>query len=318
MNNLAPIALFVYNRLDHLKQTISSLQKNLLAEKSKLYIFSDAPKTNKDAERVNAVRNYVSKIQGFEEVIVVKRDKNFSLAESIIDGVSGLIKRFGKIIVLEDDLLLSKDFLQYMNDALNIYENEKQIFSIAGYSAPIKIPDDYEEDVFLFKRINSWGWASWKDRWESVDWSMSYFNDFICDKKQRKRFDEGGQDLSIMLLKQYTGKINSWAIRFNYACFIQQKQNVYPLGSKVANLGTDGSGTHVGKTSKYDNLLNEESVKFPAKLTVNKTIEKNYINFFKPSIFRQFINFFKIRMYLFLIKTCKFKNLIIFALYLIH
>ncbi len=107
----------------------------------------------------------------------------------------------------------------------------------------------------------------------------------------------------------------SWAIRFDYACFIQQKQNVYPVGSKVANLGADGGGTHVGKTGKFDKSLSEEPVKFPAKLTVNKTIEKSDRDFFKPSIFRRFINFFKIKMYLFLIKPCKFKILIIFVLY---
>ena len=299
MKKLAPIALFVYNRLEHLQQTILSLQKNNLAKETTLYIFSDAGKNSKDDKKVEEVRKYLKTIRGFKSVIIIERLENFGLAKSIIEGVSELINKYGKIIVLEDDLYVSGDFIKYMNEALDFYQDNKDIFSISGYCAPIKIPVDYRYDVFLFERINSWGWASWKNRWETVDWEMKYFEEFIKNPEQRKLFKRGGKDLCIMLLKQYQRKINSWAIRFNYACFEQKKLNVYPVGTKVINLGADGSGTNIKSTKKYKAILNEEAIVFPEKLTVNKTLTENYCRFFEPSIFRQTINYFKLRLFLF-------------------
>jgi hypothetical protein len=315
MTDLAPIALFVYNRIEHTKQTIESLKRNNLAKESELYIFSDSAKDAYSQAKVDEVRSYIKKIDGFKKLYIIQRKQNFGLAKSIISGVNELINKFGKIIVIEDDLQLSSDFLEYMNKALNVYENHRDIFSISGYTAPINIPDNYKYDIFLFQRINSWGWASWKDRWNTVDWEMSDFKHFIQNKQIRKKFEQGGEDLSIMLLKQYLGKIDSWAIRFNYACFKQKKYNIYPVGSKVLNLGADGSGVNLGKTQKYKNILNEKPVKFLKDIQPNNDIVKSYRDFFKVSLFRKTINFFKIYGYLFCLKTCKMKNIIIFAVY---
>ncbi|MBN1252132.1 MAG: glycosyltransferase [Bacteroidales bacterium] len=309
ISNISPIAIFVYNRIEHLKLTIESLQKNKLSFDSKLYIFSDGAKSENDKEKISEIRNYIADIKGFKKIEIIERNENFGLAKNIISGVSEIIEKFGKIIVLEDDLVVSHDFLEYMNRALEFYENNENIFSISAYSGAIKIPENYKNDVFLLKRINSWGWASWKNRWQTIDWQMSDFEDFIKDKHQRNQLNKSGLDLSIMLLKQYQKKINSWAIRFNYACYKQNKLNVYPIGTKVINKGADGSGSNLKKTSKFKTELNTKKTIFPLHLTENKQIAENYSNFLKPSIFRQIINFFKIRLFLFNLKifNCKKK-----------
>ncbi len=296
--NLAPIAIFAYNRLAHLKQTVKSLQKCRLSDVSELYIFSDGAKNKSDTENIAEIKTFTAQVKGFYRVNIINRNENFGLAKSIITGVSELINKYGKIIVLEDDLVVSTDFLEYMNEALDYYQGNSRIFSISAYSGAIKIPENYHEDVFLLKRINSWGWATWKNRWETVDWQMSYFQQFIKNKKQRDLFNKGGLDLTMMLLKQYQKKINSWAIRFNYACFAQNKYNIYPVGTKVVNIGTDGSGTNLKKTSRFKNKLNSNKVVFPTNLTENKSISENYSRFLKPSIFRQIINYFKIHRFL--------------------
>ncbi|RLD74777.1 MAG: sugar transferase [Bacteroidetes bacterium] len=295
---LAPVAVFAYNRLDHLKQTIESLQENKLSGLCALYIFSDGAKNTSEKDVIAKLRSYMAEIKGFKRVRIIERDVNLGLAKSIIAGVSQLIDKYGRVIVLEDDLVVSNDFLEYMNDALDYYKDDKNIFSISGYAGAIDIPENYEKPVFLFQRINSWGWASWKDRWDTVDWQMSYFPSFIKNKQLRKSFNRIGPDLAVMLLKQYQKKINSWAIRFNYACFTQNKYNVYPVGAKVVNKGADGSGTNIRKTSRYVSKLNTDKIVFPINLTENKIISKNYIRFLKPSVLRQIINYFKIQLYL--------------------
>ncbi len=299
MNKFAPIVIFCYDRVEHLKKTVESLLKNVEAKQSILYIYSDGYKNEADKNLIQNVRDYIDTIEGFKAIYKIKRNKNFGLANSIISGVSEVINKHGSIIVLEDDLQVSKDFILYMNKALEYYKNQTNIFSISSYCAPIRIPADYTFDTFLFNRINSWGWACWQDRWDTVDWEMSYFEKFIKDKKKRKEFSKGGLDLNIMLLKQFTGKIDSWAIRFNYAGFEQKKYTVYPVVTKVLNIGADGSGTNVGKTTKYNNIIIESNIKFSDKLKPNSTICKNYRDFFKPSIYRRIINFFKIRLYIF-------------------
>lgn len=304
---LAPIAIFAYNRLNHLQQTIESLQKNKLACKSELYIFSDAAKNKSEIEKVEKLRTYIYKIEGFKKVYIIERNTNFGLAKSIITGVTDIINKYNKIIVLEDDLIVSNDFIEYMNTALEFYQNNENIFSISAYSGAIDIPKNYSNDIFLLKRINSWGWASWGNRWQTVDWEMNYFKDFIKDKKQRKQFNKSGLDLSIMLLKQYQKKINSWAIRYNYACFQQNKLNIYPVGTKVINIGADGSGSNLGKTAKFNNKLKSKHIKFENNISENKEISANYSNFLKPSLIRRIINLLKISLFLFNLKKDKHK-----------
>ena len=252
MKNLAPIVLFVYNRISHTKKTVDSLRKNELAADSHLYIFSDGAKSNRDKDLVDEVRGFISKIDGFKSVTIIKRESNFGLADNIISGVSEVIQNYSKVIVLEDDIVCSKTFLIFMNKLLAEYETNNSIFSVTGYTFPIKIPDDYEFDVYLASRASSWGWGTWLDRWEKVDWKVNDYQNFIKDKQAVNDFNEGGEDLAAMLNEQMAGKIDSWSIIWTYSHFINNAYCVYPVKSRVKNIGTDRSGTHIGKTKKFD------------------------------------------------------------------
>ena len=161
--SLAPIALFVYNRLEHLEKTINALQNNILALDSELYIFSDGAKDEKSSEQVNKIRKYIKTISEFKKIIVIEREKNLGLANSIISGVTEVINKYGKIIVLEDDMVTSRYFLKYMNEALEYYENEDRVISIHGYIYPVKkeLPN-----TFFMKGADCWGWATWKRGWD--------------------------------------------------------------------------------------------------------------------------------------------------------
>ena len=251
----APVVLFVYNRLDHTKNVIESLKNNFMASETDLYVFSDAAKTEKAQESVRLVREHIRRTDwhdNFRKVTVVEAEQNKGLAKSIIGGVTEIIKEYGKVIVVEDDLVLSPYFLQYMNGALDYYENADDIWSISGYSFPMKSLKKYPHDVFYSYRGTSWGWATWADRWEKTDWDVKDFPKLMEDKEWQKRFNRGGNDLTQMLKAQMEGRINSWAIRWVFAQSNLETYTVYPKYSYILNDGCDGSGTHVGNTAEYD------------------------------------------------------------------
>ncbi|GAO29733.1 glycosyltransferase [Geofilum rubicundum] len=246
-----PVVLFCYNRPDHVQKTLSALSANEGALDTPLIVFSDGPATTRDVALVKSVRRLLSIVQGFKSVRIVCSEGNKGLSASVIDGVSEVLSTFDACLVLEDDLETAPYFLKFMNEALWQYKNDGHIFSVSGYCPPIAIPKDYSLDSFLFPRINSWGWGTWRDRWEKVDWSVADFQPFISNKAMREQLAEQGADLPVMLLKQQQGKIASWAVRFNQACFNLGMTNVYPVQSLVSNRGADGSGTHMKHSGKY-------------------------------------------------------------------
>ncbi len=245
----APVVLFVYNRPDHTKATLEALALNTLAGQSDLIVFSDAPKNDAAAAGVDAVRALLTDLKGFASVRIVRRERNMGLARSVIAGVTEIIKAHGRVIVLEDDLVTSRFFLQYMNDTLNHYESDPKAFSIGGYQFPdrtMAIPKGYGYDTYSSYRGCSWGWATWQDRWEKVDWDMGYFDAFMADPQAQARFDRGGPDMSQMLMHQHQGRIDSWAIRFCHAHFSNDMNCIYPVKTLVNNIGLDNSGVHCG------------------------------------------------------------------------
>ncbi len=294
-SNLAPIVLFVYNRLEHTKQTIAALQKNILAEESKLFIYSDGPKNSDAAFLVEELRSYLKSITGFKNVIIVERDKNFGLAASIIDGVNEVIHKYGKVIVLEDDLITSKYFLQFMNNTLNTYVDAENIFSITGFSFStsfMKFPKDYKNDVYLNIRPMSWSWATWIDRWKDIDWEIKNFKEFINDPEQVEKFNHGGTDLTRMLKNQMNGKLNSWYIRWTFNAFQKNKFTIYPRVSYVNNIGHDASGVHCqeDKDNIYSHAeLNNKIVdKFDKNIQLNEEIIKNFNKAFNTNYWKIF------------------------------
>jgi hypothetical protein len=288
--NLAPIILFVYNRPEHTKKTLESLKINELASESLLFIFSDGSKNENDKKSVDEVRNYISTISGFKEINIILREKNLGLADSVITGVTEVIEKYGKAIVLEDDIVSSKYFLKFMNEVLDFYELDKKIYSISGYNFPIKIPESYQHQIYISPRPSSWGWATWKDRWEKAAWEIPDYDEFINRKERIRKFNQGGEDLTRMLKKQMSGKINSWAVRWAYTHFNGNVYCIYPVKSFVKNIGADRSGVHTKKTNKFSVNLNDKEYKdyllhYPE---INIELLKNFQDFFsKKNPFRR-------------------------------
>ena len=281
----APVVLFVYKRADHTKKSIASLQKCPMAQDTDLYIFSDGAKKEEDKGAIEQVRALLDTIEGFARVKVVRRETNVGLASNIIEGVSQVMEQYGRAIVIEDDLVFSPHFLQYMNGALDHYQHQKHIFAVTGYNPAMKFPPYYQEKVYLNYRSSSWGWATWADRWASIDWEVKDFAAFASDKRQQKLFNRPGEDMTDMVFRQMQGKLNSWSIRFSYAQFKHQAYTVYPVQSLVANIGTDGSGIHSGTTSRYAvDLAPEENISFPDTLQVDETIIQAFREFYRFSV----------------------------------
>ena len=248
--NLAPIAIFVYNRPNHTRQTLEALSQNELAQQSKLYVFADGPKEKADAEDINNInetRAIVKSKNWCKEVIVIEKEGNSGLAASIIGGVTMIVNQYGKIIVLEDDIVTGKGFLKYMNEGLNVYENEEKVICIHGYNYPIET--DGLKDTFFLKGADCWGWATWSRAWSLFEHDAGQLYNEISNKKLGFKFDfNGAYPYTAMLKNQMEKKIDSWAIRWYASAFLKEKYTLYPKISLIKNIGLDGSGTH-GKTS---------------------------------------------------------------------
>ncbi|MGL1935253.1 MAG: glycosyltransferase [Fibrobacterales bacterium] len=250
---LAPIVLFVFNRLDHTQQTIMSLQKNKLASESDLTIYSDAGRDDNEKKVVDNVRAYLSTIDGFKNVTVVKGKENRGLANSIIEGVTEIINKYGKIIVIEDDLVTSPMFLTYMNNALGHFENTDKVWHISGWNYPILNGETNE--TFLWRTMNCWGWATWADKWQfyekNIDKVLSSFS-----KKDINRFNlEGCVDLWEQVEGNRTERINTWAIFWYATIFKKQGLCLNPTQTYVKNIGHDGSGVNCGKSDVEDDQM---------------------------------------------------------------
>ena len=284
---LAPVVIFVYARPVHTKQTIESLAKNYFADETEVHIYSDSPKNEKTQQTVELVREYINSLPQrhlFKSVKITTAERNKGLANSIISGVTEIIEQYGKVIVVEDDLVSSPDFLQYMNQALDFYEGDNRIWSISGYTFNINIPPGYKNDVYLSYRGSSWGWASWKDRWKKVDWKVTDYTFFKDSKEIRSRFNRGGRDMSNMLDFQMQGKIDSWAIVWCYAQSKSDMLTVFPVMSRIKNIGLDGTGTHSGINPKYDTVISDGSkgCKFE-NVELNSRIVKSFRDQFGTS-----------------------------------
>ena len=280
--SLAPIIIFAFNRSAALKNTVASLLQNAEAKDSELFVFVDGARAQKEGEagKVNAVREYVQSISGFKHVTWHFSEENRGLGPSIISGVSQVMEDYGRVIVLEDDLVLASNFLSFMNQALLHYENEERIFSICGYSNRVKVPKGYDADAYFCPRSSSWGWATWADRWQSVDWELKDWNKYATMKHAFNKW--GGSDCFKMLDDWRHGRNQSWAIRFCFNQFLQDKQSLFPIVSKVNNDGFDGEGTNCKKWSRFKFDFDNEGRKdfnFPRKVEVNHHLLKSALSY---------------------------------------
>jgi hypothetical protein len=248
--SLAPIVLFVYNRLDHTQKVIQSLAANNLSPQSELYIYADAAKNPDALPVVNEVRDYLKSITGFKKVHIRLREVNLGVDENVILGVTEVIAECGRVIVLEDDLVTSPWFLQYMNDALDLYENEDEVACIHGYVYPIK---QELNEVFFLKGADCWGWGTWKKAWDMFEPDGAKLLHELLTQGLEKEFDFDHTYPYVQALKdQASGKTACWDIRWYASAFLANKLTLYPGQSLVNNIGHDASGMHCKETSDYD------------------------------------------------------------------
>lgn len=281
MQHLAPIALFVYNRPEHTRRTLAHLQKNLLADESRLFIFSDAAKNNSDREQVNKTREFIQTIDGFKSVRIIERETNMGLANSIIDGVSQLTEEYGKVIVFEDDLLSSPFTLKYFNQALRKYQDDSQVMQIGAYMFPLTAPDALPE-TFFFRATSSWGWATWKRAWDCFEPDIDLlFKQF--DKPKIKAFSvEGTMNYWKQLLDFKNKKNNSWAVRWYASVFLNNGLVLYPAKSLVENIGHDGTGVHSNIEDTYQVTISREPIGYyPDEIVESSAAKASLLHFFK-------------------------------------
>lgn len=261
--SLAPIILFAYNRPDHTRQTLSALKNNVLADQSVLHIYVDGLKSgasNEAKERHEELKRIVKSEQWCKEVVIHESENNLGLANSVKKGVTEIVNQFGKVIVLEDDLITGKYFLKFMNDALVMYENSPEVISITGYIYPVK---RLMPQTFFLRGADCWGWATWKRGWDLFEDDGKKLLNELESKNLIDDFNfYKSYPYAQMLRDQIEGKNDSWAILWYASAFIKDKLTLYPGISMVHNIGIDGSGMHSGAyTDKFNVKLNNNEVK---------------------------------------------------------
>jgi hypothetical protein len=260
----APIAVFAFNRPDHLRATLDALAANRLATDSSLTVFCDAPRGPADVERCGRVRDVARAASGFSSVAVVERDTNHGCAASVIRGTTEMFAEHDRLVVIEDDIVTSPVTLTYLNRALDEYASWPAVFSVAAWAPPqrmLRVSDRYRFSAYFIRRFHCWGWATWRDRWALNDWSVPGYAEYRADAAIRAAHAEAGSDLPGMLDAQMAGRIDSWAIRAEYTRFRVGGLTLYPRVSLVRNTGVDGSGRHCGTDDRYaDDLAGAEGI----------------------------------------------------------
>lgn len=287
----APIALFVFNRPWHTRQTVESLQQNELAHQSDLFVFSDGPKTESDRNKVQEVREYIRTLRGFKNISLIEQKTNKGLAQSIISGVTSIVNKYGKIIVLEDDLISSPYFLIYMNNALDRYQNEPRVMHISGSAYPInKITQD---DTYFLRIPLCWGWGTWKRAWDLFDKDQELMKRF--DRRMISRFNfEGTYPYWKQLELNRSGQINTWFVFWYATVFLNDALALFPKKALIKNIGHDGTGVHCGKSGDYDVDLSPVPIRvLPIPLEESREALNWHIKYFRSIYQPVYIRIFR-------------------------
>ena len=252
------IALFAFNRPNHLRECLDSLKTNTEAASSNLTIFVDGPRQIQDRPLVNEVLEIAKETTGFKSNRIIESPINKGLAKSVIDGVTKILEENETVIVLEDDLVVSKYFLRFMQSGLVKFRNDPRVASIHGY-----LPDLSEEieQPFFLRGADCWGWATWRDRWELSEWNGTVLLEYLKANRLVSQFNfDGAYNYLGMLERQISGENDSWAIRWHASMYTQNRLTLYPSKSLVMNIGMDGSGRHSSASSEYDTVLTQNAM----------------------------------------------------------
>lgn len=259
---LAPVVVFAYNRPKHLQRTLDALAACRLSNQSAVHVFADGPRKGAATDAIAEVRGLLDReaqAGRFASFTVQVSDVNLGLANSIISGVGQVLAESGKVIVLEDDLLVSADFLEFMNDCLIFYRDDLSVGAVTGFCPLQVMPDGYDSDVFLAYRNSSQGWGTWSRVWDHVDWSASGHAILDRDAAMRKAFNQEGNDRYDRLRRQLAGRIDSWSVRFGLSLFLRGMGTIYPVSNRIGNTGYDGSGIHSGIGTPLNEKIGESA-----------------------------------------------------------
>lgn len=289
--SLAPVIVFVYNRPEHTQRTISALLINDLAQDTDVIIFSDAAKTPLEREAVDTVRNYVDGIKGFRSLKIIKRTENYGLARSIIEGVTEACEKFGRVIVLEDDLITSRYFLKFMNDALDHYSNIDQVMHVSGCAYPIQHLDS--QQTYFLRVPLCWGWGTWQRAWKKFSNDHSVMDKFNPSMIREFNFQDT-YPYWTQLEWNKEGKMKTWFIFWYASVFLSEGLSLFPNQSLVRNIGFDNTGVNCGVTSKLDVVIADCAVTIEdIPLEVSKEGFRKHIRYFKsikPTLLQRLSN----------------------------
>lgn len=272
-----PIAVFTYNRPEHTVRMLDSLAACVRLDECQVFVFSDGPRLPDHTSAVQKVREIIRDWGQIHQAKIVEQSYNKGLARSIADGVTKLCDEFGRVIVLEDDMLISPRFLDYMLTALDRYEDEEGLCQISGYMFPVHHPQ--QPDAFFLPLTTTWGWATWGRAWKLFQWDIDAALMELQDPAIRFAFDLGGvYPYSKMLNDSATGRNNSWGIRWWWSVYKAQKLVLHPRHSLVWVGGFDGTGTHGGVNKRMMSIPVEdilpfrwkEIFEFPADIIVDQ------------------------------------------------
>lgn len=279
----APVVIFAYNRPDHLKTLLTSLSENRGSSNSSVVIFLDGPKNDFDFFQQSKILDTLNETFPFKSIEVRRSERNKGLANSIRLGVTQILSENSRIIVLEDDLVLSPFFLEFMNSALDFYESQTNVASIHGFQYPLK--QTLSEPVF-FRGADCWGWATWRDRWDNVSFDSLDLLKKIEELELIDSFNLGGSmDFYGLLLNQSRGKVDSWAICWHASMFLQNRFTLFPPKSFVQNHGNDGTGIHSGVNNFFETrFASEISWEYPVLVNESVAFRELLADFYKKSL----------------------------------
>ncbi len=275
----SPVALFVYNRPVHTRRTIEALARNVGAEDTALFIFSDAPRCAADADLVGHVRAYLHTIRGFKNVVVTERARNLGLAGSIIDGVTSVCLEYGRVVVLEDDLETSSHFLEFMNDALRYYESLERVMHVSGCTYPV---GHFEGESTYFLRVPlCWGWGTWQRAWSKFSKDLSVME--LFDRRMIRRFDfDDTYPYWRQMEQNRSGQLDTWFVFWYATLFMRDGLSLFPARSLVRNIGFDNSGVNCGTTADYDVDLSTKPIELgPIPLSESTSAFERHKQFFR-------------------------------------
>ncbi len=290
----APIICFGFERPLHLERMLKTLEENIEARESHLFICIDGAKSTTNKELHSQTLKTAKEPYNFKKITIIERQKNLGLRNNIVQTITEVMTQYDKVIILEDDLIIGTNFLNYMNNALNKYEENNKVWHINGYSYP-QVNNSKKSSFSNY--ISPWGWGTWKNRWD-IFINGNYFNENFISKLSEDTINEfnvdGHYDWENIIKKTMLGSVNSWAAFWYQAIFLNEGLTLFPNKSHTQNGGFDGTGEHCSDVNDWKTRLNNnKTVYFPDKLTVSKIFLFNTKLFFKIYILKRYLRFHK-------------------------